>query len=64
MKSIGQATMGEDGTITLDLRAEDSKGSVGDARLVYPPTHPKYQEILKHVGAIKPGETKPVSPWD
>ncbi len=63
VKSIGQAAMAQDGTITLDLRAEDSKGSVGDARLVYPPSHPRYPEILKHVGEIKPGETKPVAPF-
>ena len=29
----------------------------------YPPGHPRYEEILRHVGPIKPGEEKPVRPW-
>ncbi len=61
---IGQATMERDGTNRLDLRAEDSKGAVGEGRLVYPPSHPQYNEILQHLGGLKPGETKPVPPWD
>jgi cellulose biosynthesis protein BcsQ len=24
---------------------------------------PQYEEIKKHIGGIKPGETKPVRPW-
>jgi len=62
--SIGQAYMQSDGTIVLELRAEDGKGSVGEGRLVYPPSDPRYQEILKHLAPLKPGETKLVPPWD
>ena len=62
-KSIGQATMAPDGTIILDLRAEGPGGAVGDARLIYPRTHKDYESILKHLGGLKPGETKPVPPW-
>lgn len=62
--SIGMATMEQDGTIVLLLRAEEVGGTtIGDACLQYPPTHPDYQEILSHLGAIKPGESKPVLPW-
>jgi hypothetical protein len=62
-KSIGQATMNDDGTIVLDLRAEGPKGMLGDARFIYPPDHKDYQMILKHLGGLKPGESKPVPPW-
>jgi hypothetical protein len=56
--------MERDGTIVLDLRAEDAAtGAVGDARLVYPPGHAEYREILAHLGGLAPGESKPVPPW-
>lgn len=61
--SIGSATMTKDGTIILDLRAEGAGGMAGDARLVYPRGHKQYDEILKHLGGLRPGETKPVPPW-
>jgi hypothetical protein len=61
--SIGVATMNADRTIVLDLRAEASDGTIGDSRLVYPPTHKDYDQILKHLGGLRPGERKPVPPW-
>ena len=61
--SIGQATMKPDGTIVLQLRAE-TNGAVGDAQFEYPRGHNQYEEILKHLGGLKPGEQKPVPPWD
>ncbi|MBI4532466.1 MAG: hypothetical protein HY711_00855 [Candidatus Melainabacteria bacterium] len=63
-RSIGVAWMEEDGTISLQLRAEGPGKVVGDALLTYPKTHPKYEDILKHLGGLKPGEYKPVSPWN
>jgi hypothetical protein len=61
---IGTAEMGSDGTIVLRLRAEDSKrGIVGHSVLAYPRDHPQYEAILRHVGPMKPGETRPVRPW-
>jgi hypothetical protein len=62
-QSIGTATMTDDGTIILDLRAEGPEGAVGYARLVYPPTHAQYAEVLKRLGGLRPGETKQVPPW-
>ena len=59
--SIGVATMETDGTIILQLRTNN--GLHGHARLVYPPTHPEYPDILKHLNGLKPGEPKPVPPW-
>lgn len=61
---IGTATMQPDGTIILDLRAGGGAGGpVGDARIAYPPSHPEYQAILRHLGGLRPGETKPVRPF-
>jgi hypothetical protein len=60
---IGSATMRDDGTIELVLRAEGPGGLVGDALLVYPVGHRQYREILEHLGGLAPGETKPVPPW-
>jgi hypothetical protein len=62
--SIGRATMKEDGTIILDLKAVGEDGQVGSGRLVYSPTHPEYENIKKHLGGIEPGESKPVPPFE
>ncbi len=62
-ESIGSATMSADGTITLDLRATGPGGLTGDARFVYPRGHKDYEKILRHLGGLRPGETKPVPPW-
>jgi hypothetical protein len=62
-KSIGVATMKEDGTIVLDLRAEGAGGVLGDARMTYPPGHAQYADVLRHLGGLKRGESKPVPPW-
>jgi hypothetical protein len=62
--AIGAATMTEDGAIVLSLRAKAAdRAIIGDARLVYPKNDKQYSEILKHVGGLKPGESKPVFPW-
>jgi hypothetical protein len=61
-ETIGTATMTEDGTIVMDLRAS-SPGALGDARISYRPDNPHYQEVLRHLGGLKPGEVKPVPPF-
>ncbi len=61
--SIGMATMQAEGTIVLMLRAEGEGGAVGDAMFTYAKGNPQYEDVLKHVGGLKPGETKPVPPW-
>jgi hypothetical protein len=60
--SIGAATMAKDGTITLRLRAE-GPGMTGDGTLIYKPGDARYGEVKRHIGGIKPGQTKPVPPW-
>ena len=56
--------MEDDGTIILDLRAVGPKGETGIGRLVYPPAHKQYKDILKHLGGLKPKENKPVPPFE
>ncbi len=62
-QSIGSARMEEDGTIVLALRAEGPKGLTGDALLRYPPGHPEYNNVLRHLGGLKKREVKQVPPW-
>lgn len=61
--SIGVATLELDGTLVLMLRAEGDDGTTGDAEIRYPPDHPKYTEMIKHLGGIRFGDRKPVPPW-
>ncbi len=49
--------MAADGTITLQVRSLPP-GPVGHAKLVYAPSHPQYQAILKHIGGLAPGESR------
>jgi hypothetical protein len=60
---IGTATMDRNGTIVLRLRATAESGIIGHAKLIYPAAHRRYQEIVRHVGDLRPGETKLVAPW-
>ena len=60
--NIGYATMDADETIVLDLRAT-APGVHGEAQLRYPKGHQEYDAVLKHLGGLRPGESKPVPPW-
>lgn len=62
--SIGRATMDENETIIMDLRAVGPNGETGTGRIVYPKSHAQYSEILKHLGGLKPNENKPVPPFE
>jgi hypothetical protein len=61
--TIGVATMMEDGTIVLRLRAEGASGVRGEGTLTYRPDHAEYESIRSHVGPLRPGQTVPVKPW-
>jgi hypothetical protein len=56
--------MAPGGTIILRLRAEGPGGLTGDGLLRYLPDHPQYRGVLDHLGGMRPGERKPVRPWD
>jgi len=62
-ESIGTATLQPDGTLILRLRAQGHHGSaLGDGVLRYPPGHPDHDMLIRHVGGLRPGETKPFPP--
>lgn len=61
--AIGIASMEDDRTIVLQLRAELPTGGQGHARLEYPALHPQYADVLSHLGERQPGETRCVPPW-
>ncbi len=63
MGCIGSATMEDEGTIVLDLRAEID-GVIGDARFTYLTSDANYPAILEHLQPIKPGESKLCPPWE
>ena len=60
---IGDATMAADGTITLNLR-RTADGMSASGVFKYPVGDPNYQDVLKHIGGLRPGETKLVPAWD
>jgi len=62
-ETIGSATEEADGTIVLRLRATGAGGAVGDGRLRYPRTHPRYAMIKAHVGPIPAGGSVAVKPF-
>jgi hypothetical protein len=62
--AIGMATMSSDLTIHLQLWRKDDKGAIAEGVFNYKPDHPRYQEILRHVGGLAPGQSKPVPPFE
>lgn len=61
---IGSAHREPDGTLVLWLRAESEDGSVvGHGELRYPPSHPDYDRVLRHLGSIPPGGAVLVRPF-
>ena len=62
-KPIGDARMDKDGVIHAWLRADLPEGGHGDRFIKIHPKDESYQEWLKHLGGLKPGETKLVPPW-
>jgi len=59
---IGTASMSDDGTVTLRL-AMTSDGKPADAIITYKTGDPRYDEVLRHLGGLKPGQIKPVPSW-
>jgi hypothetical protein len=55
--TIGVAKMLDDRTIVLDLYHPAM------AQLTYAPSHPQYASTLRHLGGLRPGESKGVPPW-
>lgn len=62
MPYTGTAVMQEDGAISLHLRVT-SDGKDIDDTLTYKTTDRGYDNVLRHLGGLNPGESKPFSPW-
>lgn len=63
---IGDCKMEADGTIRMFLRAETQTGGgriVGHVMQEYRPGDRQYEEILEHVGPMRPGDRRPVPAW-
>ncbi|MGJ9418105.1 hypothetical protein ACHAC9_10105 [Massilia sp. CMS3.1] len=62
--NIGTATMLKDRTIVLALIFWfPGGGHTTPTDMRYKPGHPEYEEILRHLGGMTPGESKGVKPW-
>jgi hypothetical protein len=61
--SIGVATMSADETISLRLWGKGDKGTIFEGTFDYKQGDPRYPDLLRHIGGIKPGEVKPVPPF-
>jgi hypothetical protein len=63
-KSIGVATMETNGDIVLQLRAPmGDTGTIGEGYFRYRPGADGYDDVLRHLGGMQPGESKSVPPW-
>jgi hypothetical protein len=60
--SVGVATMLESGIILIGIRGPAPDGPL-QAVLMVEPGDTNYQQIIDHVGGLKPGETKSIPPW-
>ena len=60
--SVGVARMLENGTILVGIRGPGPGGPL-QAVLMVEPGDTNYQQIIDHVGGLKPGETKSIPPW-
>ena len=56
--SVGSAYMQPNGTLEMSLRTETQDGTIGEAFLVIPKGDPRYADMVKHLGDIKPGRGK------
>jgi hypothetical protein len=62
MPFTGTATMQDDGSLTLRLRLT-SDGKPIDDTLTYKTTDRGYDDVLRHLGGLNPGDTKSFRPW-
>ncbi len=63
VQPIGEARMLPDNSIELNLSTTQPDGSIAHGLVTYKPSDPRYRSTLEHIGAIEPGERKPVYPW-
>ena len=62
MPFTGTATMQDDRSLVLHLRLT-SDGKEIDDTLAYKTTDRGYDDVLRHLGGLRPGDTKSFRPW-
>jgi hypothetical protein len=62
MPYTGTATMQDDGSLTLHLRLTRDGRQIDDT-LTYKTTDRGYDDVLRHLGGLSPGDTKDFRPW-
>jgi hypothetical protein len=62
MPYVGTAVMEDDGSISLHLRLTTDGKAVSDT-LVYKVGDRAYDNVLRHLGTLRPGETREFRPW-
>jgi len=62
MPYVGTAEMSDEGTISLHLRLTSDGKPVEDT-LIYKVSDRGYNNVLRHLGGLNPGETKPFNSW-
>lgn len=62
MPFTGTATMQEDGSLVLQLRLTKDGKEIDDS-LTYKTTDRGYDDVLRHLGGLRPGDTKSFNPW-
>lgn len=61
---FGVATIDRAGTICLRIVSHEGPAPRIHVRLSYDRSHPRYVEIVRHVGPIEPGEEKVIRSFD
>jgi hypothetical protein len=62
MPFTGDAIMQDDGSLTLHLRLTGDGKEINDT-LTYKTTDRGYDNVLRHLGNLTPGQTKSFHPW-
>ncbi len=62
MPFTGTALMQDDGSLTLHLRLTRDGKEIDDT-ILYKPTDRGYDGVLRHLGGMRPGVSKPFRPW-
>jgi hypothetical protein len=62
MPFTGTAQMQDDGSLSLRLRLT-SDGKEIDDTILYKTTDRGYDSVLRHLGGMRPGDSKPFRPW-
>lgn len=62
MPFYGTATMNPDESLTLRLN-RTADGKPADSTLTYIPGDRGYDSVKRHLRGIRPGQTRPVTPW-